>query len=47
MVTETLIHKFNIETYHRMISTGILHEDERVELIEGKIVDMTPPTFSC
>lgn len=42
MVTETLIHKFNIETYHRLISTGILHEDDRVELIEGRIVDMTP-----
>lgn len=42
MVTETLIHKFNIETYHRLISTGILHEDDRVELIEGRIVDKTP-----
>ena len=42
MVAETLIHKFNIETYHRLISTGILHEDDRVELIEGRIVDMTP-----
>ncbi|MBI5755972.1 MAG: Uma2 family endonuclease [Nitrospirae bacterium] len=42
MVTETIIHRFNIETYHRLISTGILHEDDRVELIEGRIVDMTP-----
>lgn len=42
MVTETIIHKFNIETYHRLISAGILHEDDRVELIEGRIVDMTP-----
>lgn len=38
----TAIHRFNIDTYHRMISAGILHEDERVELIDGKIVDMTP-----
>lgn len=42
MVTETLIHRFDIEAYHRLISSGILLEDERVELIEGRIVDMTP-----
>ncbi|MBI5755402.1 MAG: Uma2 family endonuclease [Nitrospirae bacterium] len=42
MVTETLIHRFDIETYHRLISDGILREDDRVELIEGRIVDMTP-----
>lgn len=42
MVTETLIHKFDIKTYHRLISSGILHEDDRVELIEGRIVDMAP-----
>ncbi len=42
MVTETLIHRFDIETYHRLISSGILHEDDRVELIDGRIVDMTP-----
>jgi len=42
MITESLIHKFNIETYHKMINAGILHEDDRVELINGRIVDMTP-----
>lgn len=42
MLTDTIIHRFNIETYHSMISAGILHEDDRVELIEGRIVDMTP-----
>lgn len=42
MRTETLLHKFDIETYHQLISAGILHEDDRVELIEGRIVDMTP-----
>lgn len=40
--TITEIHRFNIETYHKMISAGILHEDDRVELIEGRIVDRTP-----
>lgn len=42
MVTEALIHRFDIETYHRLITEGILREDDRVELIEGRIVDMTP-----
>lgn len=42
MVTEALVHRFDIETYHRLIADGILQEDDRVELIEGRIVDMTP-----
>ena len=35
-------HRFNIEEYHKMGETGIFHEDDRVELIEGEIVEMTP-----
>ena len=31
---------FTIEEYHRMAEAGILHEDDRVELIEGKIIQM-------
>jgi len=42
MVTEALIHRFDIKTYHRLIADGILREDDRVELIEGRVVDMTP-----
>jgi Uma2 family endonuclease len=33
---------FTIEEYHRMGEAGILGEDERVELIEGEIVQMAP-----
>jgi Uma2 family endonuclease len=33
---------FTVEEYHRMAETGILGEDERVELIEGEIVQMAP-----
>lgn len=34
--------RFTVEEYHRMGEAGILAEDERVELIEGEIVPMTP-----
>lgn len=30
------------EEYQRMIEAGIFHEDERIELIEGRIVQMSP-----
>ena len=33
---------FNVEEYHRMAEAGILGADERVELIEGEIVQMAP-----
>ena len=42
MNTTVLIHRFNVEEYHRLIENNILHEDDRVELIEGRIIDMTP-----
>jgi Uma2 family endonuclease len=31
-----------VDEYHRMIEAGILGEDERVELIDGVLVAMTP-----
>jgi Uma2 family endonuclease len=34
--------RLSVEEYHRMIEAGILGEDERVELLEGVIVAMTP-----
>jgi Uma2 family endonuclease len=34
--------RFTVEEYHRMGEVGILRDDERVELIEGEIVEMNP-----
>lgn len=36
------IHRFTVEEYQRLAEDGILHEDDRVELLEGRIIDMTP-----
>ena len=33
---------FTVEEYYRMAEARILREDDRVELIEGEIVQMTP-----
>ena len=34
--------RFDTEEYHRMVEARVLSEDDRVELIEGEIVEMTP-----
>lgn len=34
--------RFTVEEYHRMVQAGILSEDDRVELLEGEIVEMVP-----
>jgi len=33
---------FNIDEYYRMAAAGVLSENDRVELIEGEIVEMNP-----
>lgn len=35
-------HRFSVGDYHRMGEAGVLGEDDRVELIEGEIIDMAP-----
>ncbi len=34
--------RLSVDEYHRMIEAGILDEDERLELLEGVIVAMSP-----
>jgi len=42
MTTDTLHKKFTISQYYLMSETGILTENDRVELIEGEILEMSP-----
>lgn len=42
MATPIPRRQFTVEEYYRMAETGILAPDERVELIEGEIIEMSP-----
>jgi Uma2 family endonuclease len=35
-------HRFSVKDYYRMAETGVLRPDARVELLDGKIIDMSP-----
>ncbi len=34
--------RFSVEEFHRMAQAGLLGEDDRVELLEGEIWQMSP-----
>jgi Uma2 family endonuclease len=40
MALQLVRRRFTVDEYYRMAEAGILHEDDRVELIEGEIVEM-------
>jgi Uma2 family endonuclease len=42
MSVQLLRRAFTVQEYHQMTRAGILTEDDRVELIEGEIVRMSP-----
>ena len=44
MAIDGEIHRLTAEEYHRMIESGGLNEDTRIELIEGLLLDMSPKT---
>ncbi len=42
MSVQILRHCFTVDDYYRMAEAGILSEDDRVELIEGEVLEMSP-----
>jgi Uma2 family endonuclease len=32
--------RFTVEEYHRLAEAGVLHEDERIELIDGELIEL-------
>ncbi len=42
MSAPLLTRRFTVDEYHRMAEAGILTEDDRVELLDGEIVEMSP-----
>jgi len=43
MSVDVVRRRFTVDEYLKMVETGILNEDDRVELLDGDIVTMTPP----
>lgn len=41
-VAEVARKQFSVVDYHRMVEAGILHEDDRVELLDGEVWQMSP-----
>jgi len=42
MTVQLLRRKFTVQQYHKMVESGILTENDRVELIRGEIIEMSP-----
>jgi Uma2 family endonuclease len=42
MTVQLVTYRFTVQDYHRMAEAGIFHEDDRLELLQGEIVEMPP-----
>lgn len=42
MSTLLMKHRFTVEQFHQMTQVGIFTEDDRVELVDGEVIEMTP-----
>lgn len=42
MTVESLRRRLTVSDYHKMIDAGIFQEDDRVELLDGELYDMSP-----
>jgi hypothetical protein len=42
-----MVKLFDVEEYHRMAEAGILHEDDHVELVEGRLFNNKTATGGC
>lgn len=42
MAMPLALHRFTVDEYYRMAAAGVFHEDDRVELISGQVVEMPP-----
>lgn len=42
MAVQPVRHRFTVGEYHQMAEGGVFTEDDRVELLEGEIVEMAP-----
>ena len=42
MRTQVARRRFTTDEFHQMATAGILSEDDRVELIEGELLEMSP-----
>ncbi len=42
---DLLTRKFSVAEYHKMAQVGIFSEDDRLELIKGEIIKMSPVGF--
>src|SRR5258708_9491400 len=42
MAVQLVTYRFTVRDFHRMADAGIFHEDDRLELLQGEIVEMPP-----